>query len=94
MERLLNAQLNQWRQNPKRKPLVLKGVRQFGKTWLLKEFGEQNYPDVAVFNFEENPSLCGIFEQDLDVKRILLELGVTRGKAIQPKKTLMILDVS
>ena len=41
MERLLNAQLNQWRQNPKRKPLVLKGVRQCGKTWLLKEFGEQ-----------------------------------------------------
>ena len=73
MERLLNAQLNQWRQNPKRKPLVLKGVRQCGKTWLLKEFGEQNYPDVAVFNFEENPSLSSIFEQDLDVKRILLE---------------------
>lgn len=92
MERLLNAQLNQWRQNPKRKPLVLKGVRQCGKTWLLKEFGKQNYPDVAVFNFEENPSLCSIFEQDLDVKRILLELGVTRGKAIQPEKTLMILD--
>lgn len=92
MERLLNAQLNQWRQNPKRKPLVLKGVRQCGKTWLLREFGEQNYPDVAVFNFEENPSLCSIFEQDLDVKRILLELGVTRGKAIQPEKTLMILD--
>lgn len=92
MERLLNAQLNQWRQNPKRKPLVLKGVRQCGKTWLLKEFGEQNYSDVAVFNFEENPSLCSIFEQDLDVKRILLELGVTRGKAIQPEKTLMILD--
>lgn len=92
MERLLNAQLNQWRQNPRRKPLVLKGVRQCGKTWLLKEFGEQNYPDVAVFNFEENPSLCSIFEQDLDVKRILLELGVTRGKAIQPEKTLIILD--
>ncbi len=92
MERLLNAQLNQWRQNPKRKPLVLKGVRQCGKTWLLKEFGEQNYPDVAVFNFEENPSLCSIFEQDLDVKRILLELGVTRGKSIQPEKTLIILD--
>jgi len=92
MERLLNAQLNQWRQNPKRKPLVLKGVRQCGKTWLLKEFGEQNYPDAAVFNFEENPSLCSIFEQDLDVKRILLELGVTRGKAIQPEKTLIILD--
>lgn len=92
MERLLNEQLNQWRQNPKRKPLVLKGVRQCGKTWLLKEFGEQNYPDVAVFNFEENPSLCSIFEQDLDVKRILLELGVTRGKPIQPEKTLIILD--
>jgi hypothetical protein len=92
MERLMNAQLNQWRQNPNRKPLVLKGVRQCGKTWLLTEFGEQNYPDVAVFNFEENPSLCSIFEQDLDVKRILLELGVTRGKAIQPEKTLMILD--
>ena len=92
MERLLNAQLNQWRNNPKRKPLVLKGVRQCGKTWLLKEFGKQYYPDVAVFNFEETPSLCSIFEQDLDVKRILLELGITRGKAIQPEKTLIILD--
>ena len=92
MERLLNAQLNQWRNNPKRKPLVLKGVRQCGKTWLLKEFGKQYYPDVAVFNFEETPSLCSIFEQDLDVKRILLELGIIRGKTIQPDKTLIILD--
>ncbi len=92
MERLLNRQLNQWRQNPNRKPLVLKGVRQCGKTWLLREFGEQYYPDVAAFNFEENPSLCSIFEQDLDVRRILLELGVIRGKAIQPERTLIILD--
>lgn len=92
MERLLSAELNQWRQNSNRKPLVLKGVRQCGKTWLLKEFGKKNYPDVAIFNFEENPGLSSIFDQDLDVKRILLELGVTRGKAIQPGKTLIILD--
>ncbi|MBQ7486522.1 MAG: ATP-binding protein [Clostridia bacterium] len=92
MERLLTEQLNQWRQNPRRKPLVLKGVRHCGKTWLLKAFGEQHYPDVAVFNFEENPGLCRIFEQDLCVKRILLELGITRGKAIQPGDTLIILD--
>ena len=92
MERLLSGELNKWRQNSNRKPLVLKGVRQCGKTWLLKEFGKQYYPDVAVFNFEENPGLCSIFDQDLDVKRILLELGVTRGKVIQPEKTLIILD--
>ena len=92
MERLLIAQLDEWRRDPKRKPLVLKGVRQCGKTWLLKEFGSRCYPDVAVFNFEENPSLCSVFEQDLDVKRILLELGIARGKVIQPEKTLIIMD--
>ena len=92
MERLLDARLNQWRQSSRRKPLVLKGVRQCGKTWLLKDFGKRNYTDVAVFNFEENPGLRGLFEQDLDVRRILLELGVVHGKALQPEKTLIILD--
>ena len=92
MKRLLSAELNKWRQKSNRKPLVLKGVRQCGKTWLLREFGKQYYPDVATFNFEENPALCSIFDQDLDAKRILLELGIVRGKAIQPEKTLIILD--
>ena len=55
MKRLIMKKLQEWKQSPFRKPLILKGVRQVGKTWLLKEFGKQCYDNTAYFNFDENP---------------------------------------
>ena len=92
MKRDISNELLVWKEQPKRKPLVLKGVRQCGKTYILKEFGKENYSHVAYFNFEETKSLSSIFEQDYDVKRILFELGLFLGQTITPGSTLIIFD--
>ncbi|GHV86319.1 ATPase [Spirochaetia bacterium] len=92
MERTIIKQLLKWRDNPKKKPLILKGVRQCGKTWLLREFGKTAYEDRAYFNFEGNEPLLARFEGDLDPRRIIAELGVLRKKVIEPGKTLVIFD--
>ena len=92
MKRLLMDKMKQWRESGRRKPLIVKGVRQCGKTWLLQEFGAIFYEDVAYFNFEGNDDLGERFERDLDVTRIITELGILRQKAIRPDKTLIIFD--
>lgn len=92
MKREITAQLAAWKESKERKPLVLEGVRQCGKTYILEEFGRLNYEDVAKFNFEETATLAGLFEQDFDTKRILFELGLLHGKTIYPGKTLVIFD--
>ena len=92
MERALLTELLEWKEKPNRKPLVLKGVRQCGKTYLLKEFGERYYDNVAYFNFEETGALNTVFEKDYDVTRIVFELGLFAGKSITPGTTLIILD--
>ena len=92
MKRDITQELLAWKEQPNRKPLVLKGVRQCGKTYILKEFGREYYKDVAYFNFEENRSLNSLFEQDYDVKRILFDLGLFLGRTITPGNTLIILD--
>ena len=92
MRRLLLEELIAWKNKPSRQPLILKGVRQCGKTYLLKEFGAQLFPDTAYFNFEGNTPLQQRFDTDMDVERIITELGVLRKKAIQPRETLVIFD--
>jgi len=92
MERTLIHELLAWKAKENRKPLVLKGVRQCGKTYLLKDFGNRYYDNVAYFNFEETDSLISVFEKDYDTKRIILELELFIGKAIKPESTLIILD--
>ena len=92
MERSLIKKLVEWKEKSNRKPLILKGVRQCGKTYLLKEFGKRHYESCAYFNFEENEALKTVFEKDYDTSRILFELGLYFGKAIEPGKTLLILD--
>ena len=92
MERDLISKLVEWKEKAGRKPLILKGVRQCGKTYLLKEFGSRYYESCAYFNFEENGSLKTVFERDYDTSRILFELGLYFGKTIEPGKTLLILD--
>lgn len=92
MQRLLLKNLIEWKNNLDRKPLIVKGVRQCGKTYILQEFGKNHYSDVAYFNFEGNTSLQLLFDKDLDVKRIITELGVLQNKLIRPKETLIIFD--
>lgn len=84
--------LAEWKEKSDRKPLILKGVRQCGKTYLLKEFGERYYESCIYLNFEENDSLKKVFEGDYDTARILFELGLYVGKTVEPGKSLLILD--
>ncbi len=92
MERFIFDKLEQWRISPYRKPLILKGVRQVGKTWILKEFGKRYYENVAYFNFDENEEYKEFFETTKDVKRILQNLIMASGYHIEPGKTLIIFD--
>lgn len=92
MERTLIYKLVEWKNKSSRKPLILKGVRQCGKTYLLKEFGKRYYDDTAYFNLEETEALKAVFEKDYDTKRIVFELGLHCGKTIQPGTTLLFFD--
>ncbi|HAN10767.1 MAG TPA: ATPase [Clostridiales bacterium] len=92
MNRIIMDSLIKWKESKNRKPLILKGVRQVGKTYLLKEFGKRYYKNVAYFNFEGNEGLMRRFDQDLDPKRIIEELGVITKQLITPEDTLIIFD--
>lgn len=92
MKRILINDLIKWKNKENRKPLILKGVRQCGKTYLLKTFGKDYYSSVAYFNFEENENLKTVFEKDYDTSRIILELGLFAGHTIKPNETLVIFD--
>ena len=93
MERDIIRELEQWKDRKDRKPLIITGVRQCGKTYAIRQFGEQSFEDVAYFNFEEDDSLSAVFEHNFKVDRILDELGnIIREKQIIPGKTLVIFD--
>lgn len=92
MERLILKDLIAWKNSPYRKPLILKGVRQVGKTWILKEFGKRCYENTAYFNFDENEEYKQFFETSKDVNRILQNLMFASGQTITPEKTLIIFD--
>ena len=91
-ERNAETRLKQWKQSPYRKPLILKGARQVGKTSLLKTLGSIEFEQTAYFNFDERPELKQFFEQTKDVKRILQNLSLVHGTLIVPEKTLIIFD--
>ena len=92
MERFVMKKLLDWKQSSRRKPLILKGVRQVGKTWLLKEFGKRYYRNVAYFNFDENEDFKQFFDSTKDVRRILQNLILASGQQIIPGETLIIFD--
>ncbi len=92
MERFALQKLVEWKNSPYRKPLILKGVRQVGKTWILKEFGRRYYENTAYFNFDENEEYRQFFETTKDVERILQNLMLASGQRIVPEKTLIIFD--
>lgn len=86
MERLALDKLIKWKNSPYRKPLIVKGVRQVGKTWLLKEFGKRFYENTVYFNFDENPDYKQFFTTTKNVERILQNLTFAIGQKIEAKK--------
>ena len=92
MERFILSELTKWKESKYRKPLIMKGVRQVGKTWILKEFGRRYYEGIAYFNFDENLEYRQFFETTKDVGRILQNLIFASGQKITPEKTLIIFD--
>lgn len=93
MRRLIEEKLLKWMQDPKRKPLVVQGVRQCGKTYSIKKFGKENFNKLFYFNFEKNPTLARAFEYDYDCNRILKELCAVSGyPEVVPEKDLVFFD--
>lgn len=86
------SKLLAWKNSPYRKPLILKGVRQVGKTWVLKEFGKLYYKNIAYFNFDENKEYKQFFETTKNVERILQNLMLASGQKIEAENTLVIFD--
>lgn len=92
MQRLVEQNLLAWKNNPEKKPLVVFGARQVGKTYSVLNFGKHHYAETLYFNFENNQPLCSVFEQDLDVQRLLTALGALSGKQIVAGQTLIFFD--
>lgn len=92
MYRQAISHLIDWKQNPDRKPLVVKGARQVGKTWLVKHFGAEHYEDMVYVNFDRDTTANDIFELDYDTKRIISRLSLHSQQNITPGKTLIFLD--
>ena len=92
MQRLLFNDLVRWKNKKNRLPLILKGARQVGKTWLLNEFGKTAFEDVLYINFENAPGLKETFDGDISPSRIIDLLSALHGKRIKPQKTLLIFD--
>lgn len=86
------SELIRWKDNLERKPMVLKGARQVGKTWLMKEFGKKYYNNFVYFNFDEEDELKSIFEMNKNPYRIIELLSMICGDKIEPEKTLIIFD--
>ncbi len=92
MDRFAIAELKKWKEKPNRKPLVLMGARQVGKTWLMKEFGRRFFKNTAYISFYNNSAMKSLFESDYDVRRIIPALGIEAGFRITPEDTLIIFD--
>ena len=92
MERALMKKLVEWKDSPVRKPLILKGARQVGKTWLMQEFGKKYFKKTAYVNFDHNPVMQHIFDQDFDIQRILMAINIETGVVVTPRDTLIIFD--
>ena len=84
--------LLKWKESPNRKPLIIRGARQVGKTWLMKEFGEKYYEKCAYINFDDNSRMNQLFEGDFDLDRIIQGLKIESRVNIEPNNTLIILD--
>ncbi len=85
-------ELKKWKNSSNRKPLIIRGARQVGKTWLMKEFGKEYYEKCAYINFDDNTRMNKLFEEDFDLNKIIQGLKIESGVNIEPENTLIILD--
>jgi hypothetical protein len=92
MERIAMQELISWKNKTGRKPLVVRGARQVGKTWLIKEFGKNEYAQTVYVNFESSKLLKTLFVENFDIQRIITALQIESGVQINPKNTLIIFD--
>ncbi len=92
MQRLAMDKLVEWKNKKNRKPLVIMGARQVGKTWLMKEFGRQYYSKVAYVSFYNNEAMSRVFEQDYDINRIMAAINIEVGFTVSSNDTLIIFD--
>lgn len=92
MYRIAIEKLLKWKQNKRRKPLIIEGARQVGKTWLMKEFGRQAYADTVYINFDSNSRMAELFASDLDTDRLIMGLELYAGRKIDPNNALLIFD--
>lgn len=92
MKRNAMQSLINWKNDPERKPLILRGARQVGKTWLMKEFGQTCYANYVYFNFDEEDELKSIFQANKNPHRIIELLSMISGEKIQPGETLILFD--
>lgn len=92
MKRTIERDLLAWKERPHRKPLILKGARQVGKTWILRDFAERHYKNVLYYDLLANERVRSIFDTDFNIERILRELSIEAGVEIDPSTTLIILD--
>ena len=92
MQRFAMDDLLKWKERASRKPLVIMGARQVGKTWLMKEFGKKYYEKTAYISFYNNRRMKDVFDVDFDIERIIMNLNIESGVTITPGNTLIILD--
>lgn len=92
MYRIAIEKLYRWKESKYRKPLIIEGARQVGKTWLMKEFGREAYADTVYINFDSNSRMAGLFASDLNTERLIVGIELYAGKKIDPGQTLLIFD--
>lgn len=92
MYRRIIEDLKRWKQSPERKPLILRGARQCGKTWILKEFGKTQYKKIAYILFDDNKNIKRIFEESFNINRIITAIEIECGFKIEPSETLIFFD--
>ena len=92
MQRFAIEQLLEWKNRVNRKPLIIKGARQVGKTWLMQEFGRQYFKKTAYISFYNNKRMANVFEDDFDIERIIMSINVETKMEVTPEDTLIIFD--
>ena len=92
MERFALSRMKEWKENENRKPLIIRGARQVGKTWIMKTFGQQYFEKTAYVNFDNNARMKQVFEGDLDIERLVLSISAETGVSIEAENTLIIFD--
>lgn len=92
MYRTAFEKLCKWKERKNRKPLIIEGARQVGKTWLMKEFGKQAYEDTVYINFDSNSKMAELFSTDLNTERLIMGIEIYIGRKINPENTLLIFD--